>query len=59
MTFVLFPVMKNAPPSGFLSGFAPSHTVLKVKLESEMVTLLPVRQMAPPFEVDAAVTGSL
>ena len=51
--------MKIAPPSGFLVVLAPVNTVLKVKLESEIVTLLPVRQIVPPFEVDTPVAGSL
>ena len=55
---VFSPVKKIAPPRGSLFSFAVPNTVLNVKLESEMVTLLPVRQMVPPFDVDTPVTES-
>ena len=55
---VFSPVKKMAPPRGSLFSFAVPNTVLNVKLESEMVTLLPVRQMVPPFDVDTPVTES-
>ena len=57
-TVVFSPVMNIAPASVSLSLPLLCNTVPNVNFDSVIVTLSPVRQIIPPFEVDAPVTGS-
>ena len=46
----------NKPPAKVSLSFAPADTLAytrpEINLESEMVTLLPVRQIVPPLDVE-------
>ena len=47
----------NIAPASLSPGLG--NIVANVNLDSVMLTLLPVRQITPPFELDCPVTASL